>query len=167
MFLKCVYVPNQLKWLAYRYIHRVADAITSRRFFRAHVKPMANRPPPELEHHPTLHYFKDARGAIDGSHIHAWVPEEIAARYRNRKGYLSQNVLAASDFQTKFVYVLSGWEGSAADSRIFESARSHGLSLPRGRYFLADAGFPLCDMLLTPFRGKRYHLKEWSRGNQK
>ncbi|KAF4610218.1 hypothetical protein D9613_010342 [Agrocybe pediades] len=59
------------------------------------------------------------------------------------------------------------WEGSAADSRIFEYARKQDLSLPSGYYFLADAGFPLCDMLLTPYRGVRYHLKEWAQGNQK
>ena len=32
-----------------------------------------------------------------------------------------------------------------------------------GRYYIADAGFALCDTLLTPYRKVRYHLKEWGR----
>lgn len=32
-----------------------------------------------------------------------------------------------------------------------------------GKYYIADAGFAVCDTLLTPFRKVRYHLKEWGR----
>ena len=60
----------------------------------------------------------------------------------------------------KFTYVLSGWEGSAADSAVYTNAQQKGLSLPPGKFFLADAGFPLCDTLLTPYRSTRYHLRE-------
>lgn len=128
----------------------------------------ADRPPHNIHGNPKLSpYFDNARGALDGSHFHTWVEEEATVRYRNRKGYISQNVLAGSDFDLRFIYILSGWEGSAADSRVFEYARRRDLHLPPGCYFLADAGFPLCDMLMTPYRGKRYHLKEWGRGNQK
>ena len=31
-----------------------------------------------------------------------------------------------------------------------------------GKYYLGDAGFPLKSGLLTPYRGVRYHLKEYS-----
>lgn len=41
------------------------------------------------------------------------------------------------------------------------------LHLPCEYYFLADAGFPICDMLATLYRGVRYHLKELSRRNQR
>jgi hypothetical protein len=88
-------------------------------------------------------------------------------RYRNRKGFIGQNVLAACNFAMLFVYILSGWEGSASDSAIFEYAREHDFAVPKGKYYLADAGFPLCDVLLTPYRGVRYHLKEWGTVNQK
>ena len=30
-------------------------------------------------------------------------------------------------------------------------------------YYLADAGFPICDTLLIPYQGVRYHLAEWGR----
>jgi hypothetical protein len=84
-----------------------------------------------------------------------------------RKGHLSQNVLAACSFDMHFTYVLSGWEGSASDSRIFNDAREHGLTIPQGIFYLADAGFPLCDALLVPYRGVRYHLKEWGRAPER
>lgn len=78
---------------------------------------------------------------------------------------ISQNVLAACDFDLHFIYILSGWEGSAADSHVFQYAQRHDLCLGSNHYFLADAGFPLCDMLLTPYWGVQYHLQEWKRGS--
>jgi hypothetical protein len=36
-----------------------------------------------------------------------------------------------------------------------------------GKYYLADSGFPLCDVLMTPYRGVRYHLKEWGTVRQR
>ena len=124
--------------------------------------------PQYLHDNPKLCHFSGARGNMDGSQFDGWITTEAAVRYLNRKGYRSQNVLAASDYENKFIYILSGWEGSAADSRIFDyTKRQDDLKLPRNCYFLADAGFPLCDMLMTPYRGKRYHLKEWAQGNQR
>jgi hypothetical protein len=35
--------------------------------------------------------------------------------------------------------------------------------IPAGKYYLADAGFALCDTLLVPYRGVWYHLAEWGR----
>ena len=35
-----------------------------------------------------------------------------------------------------------------------------------GKYYLADAGYALSKLCLVPYRGVRYHLKEWMRGNQ-
>jgi len=40
----------------------------------------------------------------------------------------------------QFVYVLPGWEGSAADSRVLADAVSKDFIIPNGKYFLADAG---------------------------
>lgn len=76
-------------------------------------------------------------GAIDGTHIRASVPLELQGRFRGRKGWTSQNVLAAITFDLKFVYVLAGWEGSAHDSRILNDAisRPRGLQVPEGNFF--------------------------------
>ncbi|XP_071916124.1 protein ALP1-like [Coffea arabica] len=61
-------------------------------------------------------WFKDCIGAIDETHVSASVPRGEHDAFRNRKGTLSQNVLAACDHDMRFVYVRAGWEGSAHDS---------------------------------------------------
>jgi hypothetical protein len=60
----------------------------------------------------------------------------------NRKGFISQNVLGAVDLDEKFIYILAGWEGSAADSRVLYDALTKDFVVPVGKYFLADAGTP-------------------------
>jgi len=59
-----------------------------------------------------------------------------------------------------FAFVLSGWEGSAHDARVLSDAITKGLDVPRGTYYLADAGYGLGKGCLTPYRGVRYHLRE-------
>lgn len=54
-------------------------------------------------------------------HVPAHVPAKEQSRFRNRKGVLSQNVLAACTFDLKFIFVYPGWEGSAADSRVLRA----------------------------------------------
>ncbi|XP_057766724.1 uncharacterized protein LOC130987124 [Salvia miltiorrhiza] len=67
----------------------------------------------------------------------------------------------------KFAYVLPGWEGSAADSRILRDAlnRDNGLKVPKGNYYLCDNGYANSEGFLTPYKGVRYHLKEWGPTN--
>ena len=80
---------------------------------------------------------------------------------RNRKGYLSQNCLFVCDLDFFFVYTLTGWDGSTADATLWNDAHTSDLLMPQGKYLLADAGFGTSDALLVPYRGVRYHLKEW------
>ncbi|CAL8150682.1 unnamed protein product [Prunus armeniaca] len=109
-------------------------------------------------------YFKDCIGAIDGTHIPAMVRGRDVSSYRNRHGKISQNVLAACNFDLEFIYVLSGWEGSAHDSKLLNDAlsRRNGLKVPQGKYFLVDCGFPNRRQFLAPFRGVRYHLQDFA-----
>ena len=61
----------------------------------------------------------------------------------------------------QFSYVWPGWEGAANDNKVLQDARSRGgFVVPGGKYYLADAGYPNSEELLTPYRGTRYHLKE-------
>ncbi|KAL8521243.1 hypothetical protein ACS0TY_011689 [Phlomoides rotata] len=93
------------------------------------------------------------------------IPDDTEkARYRNRKENVTVNVLGVCDQAMKFVYVLTGWEGSAADSRVLRDAinRTHVLKVPKGNYYLCDNGYPNCEGFLTPYKGVRYHLSEWS-----
>lgn len=109
-------------------------------------------------------FFKDCVGALDSSHIKAYVIGETKP-YRNRKGDLSQNVLAVVDFNMLFTYVLAGWEGSVANITVLYHTRDiegFGANLPPGKYYLADAGYTSTRMTLIPFSsGVRYYLKEW------
>ena len=57
--------------------------------------------------------------------------------------------------------------GSAHDCRVLNDAYVKGLVKFTGRYYLGDAGYALSWHVFTPYRGVRYHLKEWARGNQK
>jgi hypothetical protein len=106
-------------------------------------------------------YFTDCIGAIDGTHIDVHLPASEQPRYRNRKQHLSQNVLAACNFDMQFSYVLAGWEGSAHDSTVLRDAQyNQGFKTPPKKYWLGDAGYSNSETILVPYRGTRYHLKE-------
>jgi hypothetical protein len=81
-------------------------------------------------------------------------------RWRDRHGDLTWNTLAVCDFNLRFLYILPAWEGSANDSRLWDYAGNSDLTIPKDRWLLADAGFPACDELLTPFVGVRYSSGE-------
>ncbi|KAG6531500.1 hypothetical protein ZIOFF_005314 [Zingiber officinale] len=53
----------------------------------------------------------------------------------------------------KFIYVLIGWEGSAADARVLRDALTHddSLKVPRGCYYLCDNGYANVEGFLTPY----------------
>ncbi|CAH9092967.1 unnamed protein product [Cuscuta europaea] len=116
-------------------------------------------------------HFKNCIGAIDGTHIAITVPEEEQLRYRGRKGIPTTNVLAVCDFDLLFTYVLSGWEGSAHDSRIFlDTINNPALKFPKppsGKYYLVDKGYPERDGYLTPYPKTRYHQSEFRGANPK
>ncbi|XP_025686021.2 protein ANTAGONIST OF LIKE HETEROCHROMATIN PROTEIN 1-like [Arachis hypogaea] len=121
--------------------------------------------PAILHNHRFYPYFKDCIGAIDGTHFRVKVPIADQPKFRGRKDWPTQNVLAACDFDMKFTYVLTGWEGTASDSKVLKNAlsRDDNLKLPRGKFYLGDAGFMLKHGLITPYRSVRYHLKEYAR----
>jgi len=119
------------------------------------------------------------------------VPTCDAASFRNRKGFISQNVLAACNFDLQFIYILSGWKGSAHDSKVLNDAltrNTNRLQVPEGIYFLCihnffyilfkknnlsciflfsgkfylvDCGYANRRKFLAPFRRTRYHLQDF------
>ncbi|KAL0404507.1 UNVERIFIED_CONTAM: hypothetical protein Sradi_2091500 [Sesamum radiatum] len=80
-------------------------------------------------------WFEGCLGALDGTYIDVRVKAQDRARYRTRKGSIAVNVLGVCDRDMRFIYA----------SRM-------------GRYSNGE-GF------LSPYRGVRYHLKEWDSGN--
>ena len=129
----------------------------------------ADDPTPDqiLSSYKYMPYFNDCIGALDGTHIPAFIPVADQKPFRNRKKVLTQNVLAVANFDCTFSYVLTGWEGSAHDSRVLNDAKTKGLALFAGKFYLGDAGYALSTYVLTPYRGVRYHLKEWGLANQR
>ncbi|GJW34252.1 ALP1-like protein [Tanacetum coccineum] len=103
-------------------------------------------------------------GALDGTYVKVRVPETERKPYRTRKGEICTNVLGVCTRDLQFIYVLAGWEWSAADSRVLRDAisRPNGLKVTHGTYYLCDAGYTNGEGFLTPFRGQRYHLNDWS-----
>lgn len=74
-------------------------------------------------------------GAIDGTHVSAWAPSSKQTSFRGRKNAVTQNVMVACDFDMRFIFVYSGWEGTANDSRVFIDAvskPSNNFPMPRG-----------------------------------
>jgi hypothetical protein len=82
------------------------------------------------------------------------IPTELQPRYKNRKGTLSQNILAICNFDMQFVYILAGWEGSAHDSQVLSNAQaSQGFSTPKGKYWLSDAGYGNSEFVIALYYG--------------
>ncbi|KAL0405424.1 UNVERIFIED_CONTAM: hypothetical protein Slati_3856300 [Sesamum latifolium] len=111
-------------------------------------------------------FFKGCLEALDGTFIDVRVGDEAKGRYRTRKGHMAVNVLGVCNPNMQFIYALSGWECSAADSRVLRNAlnRTNGLRVPTWNYYLCDNGYSNAEGFLTPYRGVRYHLREWDRG---
>jgi len=140
------------------------NALVSKKFYSAYVQlPDADSPClPEIADKLKLYpFFKNCLGAFDGTHITCSPPAEDRAHYLDRKSGLSSNVLAGCTFDLLFCYILSGWEGSASDGTVFEDGRKNDLTVPPGKFYLADVEFGACKVLLVPYRGVHYHLREW------
>ncbi|KAL2466949.1 putative harbinger transposase-derived nuclease [Abeliophyllum distichum] len=105
------------------------------------------------------------KGAIDGTHVAAWAPASRQTAFRGRKTNITQNVMLVCDFDMKFSFVYTGWECTANDSRVFVDAvtrSSNNFPMPRGdQFYLVDSGYPNMPGFLAPYRGQRYHLRDY------
>ncbi|KAJ9543985.1 hypothetical protein OSB04_023692 [Centaurea solstitialis] len=110
-------------------------------------------------------WFKSCVRALDGTYVKVKVSAVDRKSYRTRKGEICTNVLEVCTRDLLFTYVLAGWGGSAADSRVLQDAisRPNGLKITQETYYLCDAGYTNGEGFLTPYRGQHYHLYDWSR----
>jgi hypothetical protein len=146
-------------------------------FFKVVIPTLARRflqPPDPHQVQPKIHdnprfypFFKNCLGAIDGTHIPISISPEKHSPFRNRKGTLSINVMVACDFDLNITFVSSGWEGSATDSTVLRSAMSKGFQVPPEKFYLVDGGYANTTSFLAPYRGVRYHLKEFGAGHRR
>lgn len=157
-------------WLRFkfcdRYFRKVLYAVSAGPFYEHYVKlpNLSSNISDYIRKNPKLFPFlENALGALDGTHINAWTSAANRHASRDRKGGITQNCLAVCSFDFRFLYFITGFEGSVADATMFMHARLMDFMIPRGKYYLADAGFAVCDTLLVPYRSIRYHLAEWGR----
>ena len=115
-------------------------------------------------------HFNDCIGAIDGTHIPVTVPKSELPKYVGRHHYSSQNVMAVCDFDMRFTFVVTGWPGSAHDTRVFLDTlvtyKKNFPHPPQGKYYLVDSGYPNRKGYLAPYKGQRYHVPEWQHGRR-
>ncbi|XP_038679959.1 protein ALP1-like isoform X1 [Tripterygium wilfordii] len=137
------------------------------------IKPRENQfdtVPSRIRNDPKYRPFKDCIGAIDSTHIPTVIPKDERDRFIGRKGFTTQNVMAACDFDMLYIFISAGWEGSAHDARVFQDAITdeslHFPHPPPGKYYLVDAGYPNRIGYLAPYRGERYHSSQFENGRR-
>lgn len=148
--------------ILYRYFHEIFAAILylHRAVIRQSIKNnnLSARITADSKYGP---YFKDCVSVFNDTYIPAFVSEKSQIPWRNRKGWLSQNVLMLCDFEMMFRFVLPGWEGSAHDMRIFRYAlNKKDLKPPPGKFYLGNANYTSGEYILTLYRDIKYYLKE-------
>jgi hypothetical protein len=72
--------------------------------------------------------------------------------------------MVACDFDLNITFVSSGWEGSTTYSRVLRSAMSKGFQVPPDKFYLVHGWYANTPSFLAPYRGVRYHLKEFGSG---
>ncbi|XP_074313991.1 uncharacterized protein LOC141649195 [Silene latifolia] len=114
--------------------------------------------PPEVENYSLYWpYFKDAIGAIDGTHIEAVISDRTGTPFRNRNGRKTLNMMGCCSFDRIFTFINVGWEGSAHDLTVWRDSLTASKYVfphpPEGKYYLVDSGYlntigylsPICD----------------------
>jgi hypothetical protein len=79
-------------------------------------------------------------------------------------------MMVACDFNLNITYVSVGWEGSATYSIVLRSAMSNVVGkfeVPSRKYYLVDGGYANTTSFIAPYRGVRYHLKEFGHGHRR
>lgn len=119
---------------------------------------------PDLSDNPKRRFFQGAYGCVDGSHLAIEVRTQEKENWRNRKNEISTNavLICGVDGELVFQYANFGAEGPGGDTQVLRHASAMDLTWVPDGFLLGDAGYGLSLRLLTPYRGVRYHLKEFS-----
>ncbi|MQM18376.1 hypothetical protein Taro_051364, partial [Colocasia esculenta] len=106
-----------------KHVREVTKVLASLHFNYIKLPSLTDPMHPRIRHDDRFYpYFKDAIGAIDGTHVPAHILREKHARYRNLKGVISQNVMGVCGFDLVFQYVGVSFEGAAADMAVLRRA---------------------------------------------
>ena len=100
-------------------------------------------------------------GAIDGFHISVSAPLDSPESYVNRKGFHSLVLQVVCDDQLIIRDAITGWPGSVHDARVYRNSdlfhriqANPATMCPEGSYLIGDAGYPLSEQMITPFKGQ-------------
>ncbi|GAV59733.1 LOW QUALITY PROTEIN: DDE_4 domain-containing protein, partial [Cephalotus follicularis] len=170
-FVHCIRHNVRFRVLARRF-HRLFE--TCHQYFKVVLKsvlklykyiiraPNDSTPPKIINSRRFFPYFEDYVGAMNGTHVRAFIPLEIEGRFPSRKGGTTQNVLAAITFDLKFSYLLAG-EGSARHYGILNNtqSRSQGFKILEGKFYLGDTGYGIRAGIFLSYHDVRYHLNEF------
>ncbi|MQM16504.1 hypothetical protein Taro_049463 [Colocasia esculenta] len=106
-----------------KHVCEVTKALASLRFNYIKLPSLTDPVHPRIRHDDRFYpYFKDAIGAIDGTHVPVHILREKQARYWNCKGVISQNVMGVCGFDLVFQYVGVDFEGAATDMAVLRRA---------------------------------------------
>jgi hypothetical protein len=111
-----------------RYFRHILDIVSSTLFYTKWVMlPTIDDPvPPHILENPKwFPFFENAIGAMDATHIDCCPSAADRAASHNRKGGISMNTICSCPF-----FMECGWEGSAADSAIYDAAQLVDLTIP-------------------------------------
>jgi hypothetical protein len=105
-------------------------------------------------------------GAIDGKHWDAHISKggaggshrDVFRNYKTKTTTLQS--LGVCDSEKKLVFLMVGAEGGMPDGTQWQISQLE-TKIPPGFFLIADGGFPLSTCCVTPYRGVRYHLREW------
>ena len=75
----------------------------------------------------------------------------LSALAHNHKGRITHNCLAGCDFDHYFTYLFTSWEESVSDSTMYFNSQITDLKIEPGKFYLANAGFPMASAFLTPY----------------
>jgi hypothetical protein len=79
-------------------------------------------------------YFDNVLGATDGTQISCLPSSEEWDSSHNRKGGITQNVLACYSFDLRFQYFLSGANGTSSNATLFIHAHTSDLIAGKFEY---------------------------------
>ncbi|KAH7847435.1 hypothetical protein Vadar_025991 [Vaccinium darrowii] len=155
-----------------RQIHKILRRLRKFNYDKLQPTRSQDDPHPYLDRRPFYAPFKGkCIDALDGTHIIVRCrKKEDDRKFFRRKGYATQNILVACDFDLTFVYASAGWEGSFHDNTIFKrvvyNPRYQFPQSEEGKFYLVDVGYPNKLGFLAPYKGYRYHQEDFRRGRR-
>ena len=149
-------------------LHEVANGILSIGTYFIPGPPSHRRKPHDFiaNNDKFAHYFGDFDGAVDGTHIPASISPSEQGVWRDYKNDITQNCLVYFGYNLEVYFLLAGFEGSAHDARLLNTALKSGTFPRQGKKFV-DAAFKQTTEFIKPYPSTRYHLKEWGSDDER